>query len=148
MDLANDALAELDLVIGSVHSHMNQGVRRDDRPAAGRASGPVDYAAAALELGLAISFSGLVFRRGEESSAVVAGFVPTERLLMETDSPALVFLGVPRHSAPPPAPGAPPTFSWPAQLAGMGSRHRRVARGATDTSPHTIGDGTKETSFL
>jgi len=27
-------------------------------------SGPVDYAAAALELGLAVSFSGLVFRRG------------------------------------------------------------------------------------
>jgi len=25
MDLANDALAELDLVIGSVHSHMNMG---------------------------------------------------------------------------------------------------------------------------
>ena len=37
MDLANDALAELDLVIGSVHSHMNQEVGRDDGPPAARA---------------------------------------------------------------------------------------------------------------
>jgi len=52
-------------------------------------SGPVDYAERALELGLAISFSGLAFRRGEESSADVARLVPDDRLLLETDSPYL-----------------------------------------------------------
>jgi TatD DNase family protein len=52
-------------------------------------SGPADYAERALELGLAISFSGLVFRRGEEASADVARLVPAERLLVETDSPYL-----------------------------------------------------------
>jgi TatD DNase family protein len=52
-------------------------------------SGPVDYGELALELGLAISFSGLVFRRGEEASADVARLTPAERLLVETDSPYL-----------------------------------------------------------
>jgi TatD DNase family protein len=59
-------------------------------------SGPVDYARAVLDLGLAISFSGLVFRRGEEPSREVAGFVPAERLLVETDSPFLAPPGAPR----------------------------------------------------
>jgi TatD DNase family protein len=59
-------------------------------------SGPVDYAAAMLDLGLAISFSGLVFRRGEEASAEVAALVPADRLLVETDSPYLSPPGGPR----------------------------------------------------
>lgn len=59
-------------------------------------SGPVDYARAMLELGLAISFSGLVFRRGEEPSAQVAALVPAERLLVETDAPFLSPPGAPR----------------------------------------------------
>ncbi len=59
-------------------------------------SGPVDYAGAALEMGLAVSFGGLVFRRGEEASADVARLVPGERLLIETDSPFLAPPGVPR----------------------------------------------------
>jgi len=59
-------------------------------------SGPPDYARRMLDLGLAISFSGLVFRRGEEDSAVVATFVPTDRLLVETDSPFLAPPGAPR----------------------------------------------------
>jgi TatD DNase family protein len=59
-------------------------------------SGPVDYARAVLDLGLAVSFSGLVFRRGEEPSREVAGFVPAERLLVETDSPFLAPPGAPR----------------------------------------------------
>jgi TatD DNase family protein len=59
-------------------------------------SGPVDYARAMLDLGLAISFSGLVFRRGEEASAEVASFVPADRLLVETDSPFLAPPGAPR----------------------------------------------------
>jgi TatD DNase family protein len=63
-------------------------------------SGPPDYAVAALELGLAVSFSGLVFRRGEEASAEVARLVPPERLLIETDSPYLAPPGVPRSSVP------------------------------------------------
>lgn len=59
-------------------------------------SGPVDYARAMLDLGLAISFSGLVFRKGEEASAEVARFVPEDRLLVETDSPFLSPPGAPR----------------------------------------------------
>jgi TatD DNase family protein len=68
-------------------------------------SGPVDYAEQALEHGLAISFSGLVFRGGEEASAEVARLVPRDRLLVETDSPYLKPRGVrgsrnePRHVA-------------------------------------------------
>lgn len=60
-------------------------------------SGPVDYAEAALQLGLAVSFSGLVFRRGEEPSADVARLVPAARLLIETDSPYLPPPGAPRR---------------------------------------------------
>jgi TatD DNase family protein len=59
-------------------------------------SGPVDYARAMLDLGLAVSFSGLVFRRGEEASAEVAALVPPDRLLVETDSPFLSPPGAPR----------------------------------------------------
>jgi TatD DNase family protein len=59
-------------------------------------SGPVDYARAVLDMGLAISFSGLVFRRGEAPSREVAAFVPLDRLLVETDSPFLAPPGAPR----------------------------------------------------
>ena len=60
-------------------------------------SGPVDYAETILELGLAISFSGLVFRAGEEPSAEVARLVPADRLLVETDAPFLSPPGAPRR---------------------------------------------------
>jgi TatD DNase family protein len=60
-------------------------------------SGPVDYAERALALGCVVSFSGLVFRAGEETSAAVARLVPTERLLVETDSPFLSPPGAPRR---------------------------------------------------
>jgi TatD DNase family protein len=60
-------------------------------------SGPPDHAARALELGLAISFSGLVFRTGEEASAEAARLVPAERLLVETDAPYLAPPGAPRR---------------------------------------------------
>lgn len=63
-------------------------------------SGPVDYAIAALEMGIAIAFGGLVFRNGEEASAEVARLVPGERLLTETDAPYLAPPGVPRGSVP------------------------------------------------
>ena len=59
-------------------------------------SGPVDYAEAVLELGAVISFSGLVFRAGEESSAEVAALAPIDRFLTETDSPFLAPPGAPR----------------------------------------------------
>jgi TatD DNase family protein len=52
-------------------------------------SGPVDYAREMLGIGCVISFSGLVYRKGEEASAAVAPLVPVERLLVETDSPFL-----------------------------------------------------------
>ena len=60
-------------------------------------SGPLDYAKAMLELGATISFSGLVFRAGEESSGDVARIAPAERLLVETDSPFLSPPGAPRR---------------------------------------------------
>jgi TatD DNase family protein len=59
-------------------------------------SGPVDYARTVVDMGLAISFSGLVFRAGENASAEVAAFVPADRLLLETDSPFLSAPGAPR----------------------------------------------------
>jgi TatD DNase family protein len=59
-------------------------------------SGPVDYAEAMLERGAAVSFSGLVFRSGEEASADVARLVPADRILVETDSPFLPPPGAPR----------------------------------------------------
>jgi TatD DNase family protein len=60
-------------------------------------SGPLDYAETMLDLGLAISFSGLVFRAHEEASAAVAALVPAECLLVETDSPFLAPRGAPRR---------------------------------------------------
>jgi TatD DNase family protein len=74
-------------------------------------SGPVDYAAAALEMGIAIAFGGLVFRRGEEASAEVARMVPAAQLLVETDSPYLAPPGVPRGTTPAPNATAAPRFS-------------------------------------
>jgi TatD DNase family protein len=59
-------------------------------------SGPPDYARAMLDLGASISFSGLVFRKGEEASAEVAALTPADRLLVETDSPFLAPPGAPR----------------------------------------------------
>ena len=59
-------------------------------------SGPLDYGLTVIAMVLAISFSGLVFRAGEEVSAAVARLVPRERLLVETDSPFLSPPGAPR----------------------------------------------------
>ena len=76
----------------------------DWTPTGGRAvgllhsfSGPVDYAEQALAMGLYVSFSGLVFRAGEEASALVARLVPSDRLLIETDSPYLSPPGAPKR---------------------------------------------------
>jgi TatD DNase family protein len=59
-------------------------------------SGPVDYAREMIAMGLAVSFGGLVFRRGEDASAEVAPLVPADHLLVETDSPFLSPPGTPR----------------------------------------------------
>ena len=82
-------------------------------------SGPVDYAEAALQLGLAISFSGLVFRRGEEASALVARIVPADRLLVETDSPYLPPPGAPRRRNEPA--WVRVTAAWVAERRGDGA---------------------------
>ena len=59
-------------------------------------SGPLDFARAVLDLGGAVSISGLVFRAGEEVTAEVAALAPADRLLIETDSPFLSSPGAPR----------------------------------------------------
>ncbi len=60
-------------------------------------SGSAEYARRVLDLGLAISISGLAFRNGEEATAGVARLVPPDRLLVETDSPFLAPPGAPKH---------------------------------------------------
>jgi TatD DNase family protein len=94
---AQDALLE-ELARAGVGS-ASASARLGDRPPAviHSYSGPLDYGRAVIDLGLAVSFSGLVFRRGEEASAEVAGLVPAERLLVETDSPFLAPPGAPRR---------------------------------------------------
>ncbi len=69
-----------------------------DRPAAiiHSYSGPADYARTVVDLGLAISFSGLVFRHGEEAAGEAAAIALPDRLLVETDAPFLSPPGAPR----------------------------------------------------
>jgi TatD DNase family protein len=59
-------------------------------------SGSLEYARHVLDLGLAVSISGLGFRAGEESTTDVVPLVPSERLLVETDSPFLSPPGGPK----------------------------------------------------
>ncbi len=79
-------------------------------------SGPIDYAESMLEFGATISISGLAFRKGEEATADVVRLVPTDRLLVETDSPFLSPPGAPRGR------NAPEwvrlTAAWVAELRG------------------------------
>ena len=83
-------------------------------------SGPLDYAHEVIDLGLAISFSGLVFRTRRGGIGRRGGrVVPAERLLIETDSPFLSPPGAPRSR----------------NAAGVGARHRGVGRGATGDDP-------------
>jgi len=114
----------------------------DDRPPAilHSFSGPADYAAAMLELGCALSFSGLVFRKGEEVSADVTRLVPGDRLLVETDAPFLAPPGAPRRRNEPAFVGI--TAAWLADLRGeevgsagaalVGAYDRVFGQSATD----------------
>lgn len=76
-------------------------------------SGPRDYAASMLELGAAISISGLAFRSGEEATADVVRIIPSDRLLVETDSPYLSAPGAPRSRNEPEWVGL--TAAWVAE---------------------------------
>lgn len=80
-------------------------------------SGPLDYAEAMLELGAAISISGLAFRKGEDATADVVRLVPADRLLVETDSPFLAPPGAPRGRNAPE--WVRVTAAWAAELRGM-----------------------------
>ncbi|MGH2513450.1 MAG: TatD family hydrolase [Candidatus Limnocylindrales bacterium] len=88
-------------------------------------SGPLDYGRTVIEMGLAISFSGLVFRPGEEASADVARLVPPERLLVETDAPFLPPPGAPRKRNEP---------EWVRITAAWLAKQR-------NESPDALGDG-------
>ena len=81
-------------------------------------SGPVDYGDEVIAMGLAVSFSGLVFRRGEEPSAEVVARVPPERLLVETDAPFLSPPGAPRNRNQPEFVAI--TARWVAERRGVG----------------------------
>ncbi|MBI3746244.1 MAG: TatD family hydrolase [Chloroflexi bacterium] len=80
-------------------------------------SGPSDYAAAMLDLGAAISISGLAFRAGEEATAGVAAVTPADRLLVETDAPFLSPPGGPRGRNEPAAVRI--TAAWVARVRGV-----------------------------
>jgi TatD DNase family protein len=93
---AQDALVEALRVAGLGGPHWVAAF--GDRPPAiiHSYSGPADYARVVVDLGLTISFSGLVFRRGEEAAAGAATIASADRLLVETDSPFLSPPGAPR----------------------------------------------------
>jgi TatD DNase family protein len=81
-------------------------------------SGPLDYAREVVAMGLAVSFSGLAFRRGEEASADAVTVVPGERLLVETDAPFLSPPGAPRSRNAPEFVAI--TTRWAAERRGVG----------------------------
>jgi TatD DNase family protein len=80
-------------------------------------SGPVDYAQRAAESGAYVSFSGLVFRAGEEASAEVGRTVSADRILVETDSPYLSPPGASKRRNEPRWVAL--TATWLAQQRGM-----------------------------
>ena len=94
---AQDAMVE-ELGAAGFGGQASVGAFGVDRPPAviHSFSGSVDYARRVLDLGLAISISGLAFRVGEEATADVVPLVPPDRLLVETDSPFLAPPGAPK----------------------------------------------------
>jgi TatD DNase family protein len=95
-DAQNDLIREL--LAGGVADRARRGAFGARPPGVLHSfSGPVDYAVKALGLGFAVSFSGLVFRDGEQASADVARIVPAGQVLVETDSPYLSPPGAPKR---------------------------------------------------
>ena len=94
---AQDAMVD-ELVAAGFGAQASIAAFGPDRPSAviHSFSGSVDYARRVLDLGLAISFSGLSFRTGEESTVDVVPLVPPDRILVETDAPFLAPPGAPR----------------------------------------------------
>ncbi len=84
-------------------------------------SGPVDYCETVVAMGLAVSFGGLVFRKGEEASAVAVTRVPDELILTETDAPFLSPPGAPRGRNEPAYVAI--TARWAAERRGVGEDH-------------------------
>ena len=100
-------------------------------------SGPIDYASEVLALGLAISFSGLVFRTGEEASAEVAAIVPPSRLLVETDAPFLTPKDAPRSRNEPAFVAL--TARWVADRRGVGEEgHAAFGDGLVEAYDETF----------
>lgn len=87
-------------------------------------SGSVEYARQVLDLGLAISISGLAFRAGEEATSHVVPLVPADRLLIETDAPFLSPPGGPRGRNEP---------EWVRITAAWVAERRGVEAGKLDT---------------
>jgi TatD DNase family protein len=98
-------------------------------------SGPVDYAQAMLDLGASVSFSGLVFRTGEEASAQVAAITPLDRLLVETDSPFLAPPGAPTSRNEPAY--VEITARWVAERRAI--THEALGRALVDAYDRTFG---------
>lgn len=87
-------------------------------------SGPLDFARAVVDMGFAVSISGLAFRSGEEATAEAVRLVPADRLLVETDSPYLSPPGAPRKRNEP---------EWVRVTAAWAARQR-------DDAPGPFGD--------
>jgi TatD DNase family protein len=115
---AQEALVE-ELVAAGIGGQTSVAAFGPDRPPAviHSFSGSVDYARRVLDLGLAISISGLAFRSGEEPTAAVVPLVPLERLLVETDAPFLSPPGGPRGRNEPE--WVRITAAWVAERRGM-----------------------------
>jgi TatD DNase family protein len=95
-DAQDDLLRELEAAgFGSARASATFGER--PRGVLHSYSGPVDYAERALDLGLAISISGLAFRTSERATSQVVPLVAPDRLLVETDAPWLSPPGAPRR---------------------------------------------------
>ncbi len=126
--------------------------QRPDPPAVLHSfSGPRDYALTALELGCLVSFSGLVFRPGEEAAAEVARRLPAAALLVETDAPFLAPPGAPRNRNEPA--WVRRTAAWLAEVRGsdlteLGPRlvatYDALAGRAPRGRPGTVGPRTAE----
>jgi TatD DNase family protein len=83
---SRDAQAD---TVAVLRDHYGSAYRNSPRGIMHSFSGTWDYAAACLELGFLLSFSGpLTFKRSQELREVAAR-LPADRLLVETDSPYL-----------------------------------------------------------